>query len=89
MASVRLAGMLQEFAPGSEHMVDAPDLSALLDRLEARFPKLRGKVRDQSGTLRRSVKVFVNGQELPRTWEIGAPLRAGDRVEIINSIQGG
>jgi molybdopterin synthase sulfur carrier subunit len=89
MTSVRLDGMLREFAPGLDLIVEASTFASLLDDLEGRYPRLRGKIRDESGAVRRFVKVFVNGEELARGQQLGARLETTDHVEILHSISGG
>lgn len=89
MATVRLDGMLREFAPKLDLTIEGSNLGAILDGLESTYPRLRWKIRDETGTVRRFIKVFVNGEELPRVREMEAPISASDHVDILHSIQGG
>jgi molybdopterin synthase sulfur carrier subunit len=89
MATVRLDGMLREFAPKLDLSVDAGTLGGVLDDLESKYPRLRWKIRDETGTVRRFVKVFVNGEELPRTREMETRIGPSDHIDILHSIQGG
>lgn len=81
--------MLAEYAPRRQITLDAPDVASLIDRLEDKFPKLRWKLRDEAGSVRRFVKVFVNGEEIRALEGIRTPLAQGDVVDILHSIQGG
>ncbi|MGI0053658.1 MAG: MoaD/ThiS family protein [Thermoplasmata archaeon] len=89
MASVRLDGLLGEFVPRRNVTVPAETVGGALDRLEREYPRLAGKVRDETGRLRRFVKVFVNGSDVAGLRGLATPLAAEDRVEILHSIQGG
>jgi molybdopterin converting factor small subunit len=89
MATVRLDGMLREFSTKLDLTIEAGTIGGLLDGLEAAYPRLRWRLRDETGTIRRFVKVFVNGEELPRTSGPETPLAGADHVDILHSIQGG
>jgi molybdopterin converting factor small subunit len=69
--------------------VDAADVQALLDALEARFEGLRGLVRNEAGEVHHHVNVYVNGEEIGRLQGQATPLRAGDEVSIIPALAGG
>jgi molybdopterin synthase sulfur carrier subunit len=86
---VRLDGMLREFIPRRSVEASAPTVGALIDELEARYPKIRWRLRDETGTIRRFVKVFVNGEEVGGPQAQATPLQASDEVDILHSIAGG
>jgi molybdopterin synthase sulfur carrier subunit len=89
MPSVQMDGMLREFAPRLRLSSEAGDVRSLLEDLETRFPRLRLKLRDETGTVRQFVKVYVNGEEIRGLSGLDTPVRAADRVDILHSIQGG
>ncbi|HUI38349.1 MAG TPA: MoaD/ThiS family protein [Thermoplasmata archaeon] len=89
MASVTLDSFLAEFVPKRRLTIEAGSLPELLDRLEAQYPALRFRLRDETGRIRRFVRLFVNGQEVPRSAEAAAPLGPDDSVDVLHSIQGG
>lgn len=89
MATVDLDAMLREFVPRRHLETAAPDLGALLEELETKYPRLRGKLRDEVGTLRPFVKLFRNGTEVARSGWQSEPLGSGDVVDVLHSIQGG
>jgi molybdopterin synthase sulfur carrier subunit len=89
MAEVELDGMLREFGVGRHVRSDAGTVEALLSDLESRYPRLRFRLRDESGALRRFVRVFVNGEDVATRGGLGTPLGSDDRVDILHSIQGG
>lgn len=89
MADVRLDAMLKEFAPKLALTSAATDVQNLLADLEGRFPRLRFRIRDETGAVRRFVKVFVNGESIERLGGLATPLGPSDQVDILHSIQGG
>lgn len=89
MVSVRLDTMLREFGPPSTLTASAATVSGLLDDLEGRYPRLRLKLRDETGALRRFVRVFVNGATIDPRQGLTRSLAPDDEVDILHSIQGG
>jgi molybdopterin synthase sulfur carrier subunit len=89
MASVRLDAMLREFVPPRRVTMEARTVEALLDRLDSRFPRLKFKLRDESGAVRQFVRVFVNGEEIHQLDGLATRLGRDDTVDILHSIQGG
>jgi len=88
-ADVRLDGMLREFAPTSRLRSNAVTVGALLDELEGRFPRLRSKLRDETGALRRYVNVFVDGENVTTRSPLSTSLVGEHTVDILHSIAGG
>jgi len=81
--------MLREFASTARFSSDAPDVGALLDDLERRYPRLKWKLRDESGAIRRYVNVFVDGENVTHGTGLGTPLAGARTVDILHSIAGG
>ena len=89
MVNVRLDRWLREFgAPGSQK-VETATVGGLLDALEENYPRLRFKLRDETGRLRRHVRVFVDGEDVSGTTGVATPLGGASTVDIIHSIAGG
>src|SRR5205809_963638 len=65
--------------------VEGSTVSELLDRLERDYPRLAGWVRDEGGSLREHVTVFVNGERAP----VDQAVSTADRVHILPAISGG
>ena len=89
MAEVRLDTMLRQFSAPTRAAVEASDVRGLLEGLEEKFPRLRFRIRDETGAVRRFIRVFVNGQAIDELQGLGTPLGHADQVEILHSIQGG
>jgi molybdopterin synthase sulfur carrier subunit len=89
MASVYLDGMLREFVRVRRVDSTASTVGTALDELERKYPRLLGKLRDETGHLRRFIRVFVNGEDVERLRGLETPLSAADRMDILHSIAGG
>jgi sulfur-carrier protein len=89
VATVDLDGMLREYVPRRHLTSSAPTLGALLVELEEEFPRLRGKLRDETGSLRPFVRLFQNGEAVDRTNWPEVKLGERDKVDVLHSIQGG
>ena len=89
MASIRLDAMLRDFTPELRLTSRAETLEGVLDDLEARFPRLRGRLRNELGALRPFVRVFLNGEPVDPKTIRGTVVQDQDAVDILHSIQGG
>jgi sulfur-carrier protein len=89
MAQVKLDSMLREFVPRLTVEAKAESIVGLLDELEGEYPRLRRRLRDESGTMRPFVRVFVNGEDMRGLDGLNTRLGPKDQVDILHSIQGG
>ena len=89
MLEVRLDSWLREFGAQTRETVDARSLEELIDTLEQRHPRLRFKIRDETGHLRRYVRVFVDGDDVSTSTGMSTPLTNAHKVDILHSIAGG
>jgi len=89
MLDVHLDSWLREFGPRGKEKVDADSVGHLLDVLETRYPGLRFKIRDETGQLRRYVRVFVDGEDVSATTGVTTPLAGARTIDILHSIAGG
>ena len=89
MLDVHLDSWLREFGPRGSEQVDADSVEHLLDVLEERYPRLRFKIRDETGHLRRYVRVFVDGDDVSGTTGVATSLRGARAIDILHSIAGG
>ncbi len=67
----------------------AESLTAVMDELAARWPRLERRVRDERGALRRYVNVYVDGVDCRELGGITAPVPDGAEIQIIPSVAGG
>ena len=66
-----------------------PTLAVLLDGLEAEHPALVRRIRDETGSLRRFVNVYVAGDDVRHLEGLGTHLQDGDLVQVLPSVAGG
>ena len=69
--------------------VDARDVAALLDGLEARYAGLRGLMRNEQGEVHRHVNIYVNSEAIESLGGLATGLKDGDEVSIIPALAGG
>jgi molybdopterin converting factor small subunit len=89
---VVLPGALADLAGGARHLaVDLPGatLGDLLDELAVRHPLLGRRLRDETGTLRRFVNVYVDGEDVRYEGMLAAAVRDGAVVQVLPSVAGG
>lgn len=86
---VHLDGWLAQFGARGRQELTAETVDGLLDELERRFPRLRFRLRDETGQLRRYVRVFVNGEDVSQTSGLATALAGGETIDILHSVAGG
>ncbi len=87
---VRIPTPLRSTTDGaSEVQVQPASVGTVLDELEGRFPGIKGRLRDESGQVRRFVNLFVNGEDVRFLDGLNTPLNAGDELSIIPAVAGG
>jgi len=67
----------------------APDISRLLDQLEASYKGLKGLMRDEGGEVHRHVNIYVNNEAIESLQGVRTLLKDGDEVAIIPALAGG
>lgn len=81
---------LRRFTDGESRVqVVAADVSSVFDALDAQFPGIDERLRDDSGQIRRFVNVFVNGKNIRDADGIDTILTPGDELGIIPAMAGG
>jgi sulfur-carrier protein len=68
---------------------EAGTVASLIEELEARYPAIRGRLRDESGALRRFVNLYVNGQDVRFLTGLETSLKSGDELSIVPAVAGG
>jgi sulfur-carrier protein len=89
VTEVRVDRWLRGYGPRGPEQLDADTLEHLLDALEGRYPRLRFKLRDETGQLRRYVRVFVDGEDVSGTTGLTTALNGARTIDILHSIAGG
>jgi len=87
--NLRFSGLLLRLVDYERTMhIDAPTLGEAVAAAEQRHPQLRPVLRDAEGKLRRSHRVFINGDLTP-TANLATRLGPADDVEFLTAITGG
>lgn len=91
--TVRLPGALRELVQGQRALdveVDEPaTVRELLDVVAARWPGVERRVREETGTLRAHVNVFVGEVNIRDAAGQDEPLVDGAEVYVLPAISGG
>ena len=87
---VRIPTPLRQATDGTaEVQMEASDVSSVIVELETRYPAIRGRLRDESGALRRFVNLYVNGEDVRFKNGLETSLSAGDELSIVPAVAGG
>jgi molybdopterin synthase sulfur carrier subunit len=73
-------------------VVDLPQpvtLAELLDGLAARYPIFVRRIRDETGSLRRYVNVYLDGEDVRQLKGAATEVAPGQELQIIQSVAGG
>ncbi|WP_269939501.1 MoaD/ThiS family protein [Arthrobacter sp. HY1533] len=85
--------LLQPLVGGSAELRldvgEGAPLGELLDAVAADFPVFGRRVRDETGTLRRFVNIYVDGDDVRRLQGLKTRIAAGQELMIIQSVAGG
>ena len=76
-------------ANAAEVSVEAANVGALIQALDAAHPGLKERLCDESGKLRRFVNVYLNEEDIRFLQGEATTLKAGDEVSIVPAIAGG
>ncbi len=69
--------------------VSGSTITEILNNLELAFPGIKNRICDESGTVRRFVNVFVNGEDIRFLEESATPVKETDEISIVPAIAGG
>lgn len=87
---VRIPTPLRSATEGeAELSSEAATVSSLIEELEARYPAMRGRLRDETGAVRRFVNLYVNGEDVRFLTGLNTVLKSGDELSIIPAVAGG
>jgi uncharacterized protein (TIGR00369 family) len=67
----------------------AGTLRSVLDEVEASWPRLGRRLRDEQGQLRRFVNVYIDGEDCRGLAGLDSPVRDGAEVQVLPSVAGG
>lgn len=83
---VLIPGALRSYTESSETLAVGATLSAVLADLDRQYPGIRFRMIDEQDRIRRHIRIFVNGEQVP---DLAQPLRVTDEVVIVQALSGG
>jgi molybdopterin synthase sulfur carrier subunit len=90
LVQVRVPTALRQVTGGTTRVrVEASDVATALQELEAACPALKPMLRDEAGTLRPRVSVYVNDRHVRYLQGMETRLQEGDEVYVMPIVMGG
>ena len=84
--NVHIPSALLSYTASSTVQADGATVGELLAALEQQFPGIRFRMIDEQGAIRRHIRIFVNGSQVPDT---AHALAASDEIVIVQALSGG
>ncbi len=69
--------------------VEGSTIDEILTNLDATYPGLGDRIRDEEGNVRRFVNIFVNDEDIRFLEERATKINEGDEISIVPAIAGG
>jgi molybdopterin synthase sulfur carrier subunit len=90
MPQFRIPGPLRRLSDGQITVaVEASDLGAAIEALDARYPGFRDRLLDDKGELRQFVNVYLNDEDVRLGPGLKAKVSEGDEISIVPAVAGG
>ena len=90
MAQFRIPGPLRRLSGGQTTVdVEAVNLAAAIEALDARFPGFKDRLLDEKGELRQFVNVYLNDEDVRLGAGLGAKVQSKDEISIVPAVAGG
>jgi molybdopterin synthase sulfur carrier subunit len=90
MAQFRIPGPLRRLSDGQTTVdVEAVDLAAAIEALDARYPGFKDRLLDEKGELRQFVNVYLNDEDVRLGAGLGAKVQSKDEISIVPAVAGG
>ncbi|MDQ6962390.1 MAG: MoaD/ThiS family protein [Mariprofundaceae bacterium] len=87
---VRIPTPLRRLTDGADEVsIEAENVGALIDNLEAAHAGMKDRLCDDKGDIRRFVNVYVNDEDVRFLKGKSTILKEGDEVSIVPAIAGG
>jgi sulfur-carrier protein len=81
---------LRKFTSGMETVeVEATTIKEVLDSLDSKYPGFRASVCDESGSLRRFINIYLDGEDVRFLENLATPVSDGSEIAIVPAISGG
>ena len=88
--NVRIPGPLRRVTNGEQQVdIDASNIIATIDALDAKFPGIKERLCDESGDLRYFVNLYLNGEDVRFLQGLETATKSGDELSIVPAVAGG
>lgn len=89
MATVSFTPNLARHVECPASRVEGETVRAVLDRVFADNPRLRGYIVDETGALRRHMVIFIDGDQIDDRETLSDPVRPASEVYVMQALSGG
>lgn len=81
---------LRKFTSGAESVeVEAGTVQDILDNLDSKYPGFRASICDESGSLRRFINIYLDGEDVRFMENLATTAADGSELAIVPAISGG
>ena len=90
MIVIRLAGQFRKLVEGkSEVELIAGDVSECINNLDNNYPGVKARLYDDNGEVRKSVDIYLNGDNIRSLDGLSTPLKEGDEIDVLSAFAAG
>ncbi len=87
---VRIPSPLRTYTGGVDSVdIDGDSDAAVLANLEAGHPGVTEQLREKDGSMRRFIKVYLNGDDIRFLDNLDSAVKDGDEIAIVPALAGG
>jgi len=81
---------LRRYTAGTDVVhLEASTVKDAIDALDTKFPGIRSGICEASGSLRRFINIYVDGEDVRFLQDLATPVRDGAEIAIVPAIAGG
>jgi molybdopterin synthase sulfur carrier subunit len=88
--SVRIPTPLRQYTNGQSTVsVEGSTVNEAIQSLVTSYPNIKSKLLEESGAVRRYVRLFANSRDIREQQDMETAVREGDEISIVPAIAGG
>ncbi len=90
MAKIKFTSALKPFFPTLTDLeLEGATIRELVSQMEARFPGLSNYLMDETGSLRKHVNIFLQGDLIRDRKTLSDPVKKSDELLVFQALSGG